>query len=93
MHAGEKLLALGGAHENPHDGFIPDEPGPCPARCCLRFRTARSRAHDLGPITAGAGGTGRSAVALTGDLAAYHAKLQGPWYANADARDPPFWRR
>ena len=30
---------------------------------------------------------GGSAVAVIGDLAGYHAKLQGPWYANA--RDPP----
>jgi hypothetical protein len=34
--------------------------------------------HDLGPIKAGADTTGGSAVAVIGDLAAYHAKLQGP---------------
>ena len=40
MHAGQELLALGSARENPADGFPPERYlVPLLARCCLRARS------------------------------------------------------
>jgi hypothetical protein len=92
MHAGEEFLALGSAHENPHDGFISDRARPVPGSvlpqvsdCSLTY--ARPGANH---------GRGRRHRRIRGCRDRrpcrlfYHGKLQGPWYANA--RDPPSGR-
>src|SRR5712691_9584369 len=70
MHAGKELLALGSAHENPHDRFIPDRrraswPGsPLPQEP----RTARSGRHDLEASQGRGPRHSRSAIAAEATL-------------------------
>jgi len=81
MHAGQELLALGSARENPADGFPPKVYlVPLLARCCLRAPKCRLR-YVLLVGRSGSGLTAPGDAAAQGDLAIPPSGPGSPAYA------------